>query len=104
MSLIKVVLINLLLSIYFKTLLSYFLEVIKYAFYKPWAVADCFHAVLLLVEWPTPVPWVQFAELTICKHNLNSVFHFPRKEKHIIIYQAIGSAHKFHAELEQRYY
>lgn len=101
MSLIKVVLINLLLNIYFKTLLSYFWKIIKRDFYKPWTGADSIHAVLLLMRWPTPVPCVQFTDLTPYKHDLKSVFHFRGKEKHIIIYQVIGSTHKFHAEVRE---
>lgn len=64
MSLIKVVLINLLLNIYFKTLLSYFGKIIKCDFCKQWTGADSLHAVLLLMGWPTPVPRVQFTDLT----------------------------------------
>lgn len=52
---------------YFKALLANILEIIKCDFYKLWAVSDCIHVVLVLMEWPTPVSGVPFIELTICK-------------------------------------
>lgn len=48
MSLIKIVLIYHLLSTYFKTLLPYFLDIIKSDIYKLWAGAGCIHTILFL--------------------------------------------------------
>lgn len=54
------------------------------------------------MEWPTPVSGVPFIELTVCKYDLNSVFHFRGKEDHTIVYQGIGGTHKVHEEVEAK--
>lgn len=78
------------------------LKIIKCDFYKPWAGVNCIHAGLLLVGWTTPVPWVRFIDLTICKHDLNSTFLSRGEEDHIIIYQVIVNTHEYEAELKAK--